>query len=114
MSSSAPGLIYVSSLPGGPEDASLGARGAVYSINLSTGTLAKVAGGFVGATNVAVAPDGTTYVAEMFGGRISTVSGGGAQPGRRRAVPAAVEWASGKLYATIDVFGNGSIVTVTP
>jgi streptogramin lyase len=108
------GLLYVSSLPGGPEDASLGARGAVYSINLSTGALTKVAGGFVGATNVAVAPDGTIYVAEMFGGRISTVSSGAASPVVDVPFPAAVEWANGKLYATIDVFGNGSIVTVSP
>jgi hypothetical protein len=108
------GLLYVSSLPGGPEDASLGARGAVYSIDMSTGEVTKVAGGFLGATNLAIAPDGTIYVAEMFGGRISTVSGAGAMPFVDVPFPAAVEWANGKLYATIDVFGNGSVVTITP
>ena len=31
------GWLYVSSLPGGPEDASLGARGAVFRVNPWTG-----------------------------------------------------------------------------
>lgn len=108
------GLLYVSSLPGGPEDASLGARGAVFSIDLATGAVKKVAGGFLGATNLAVAPNGTIYVAEMFGNRISTVAGGGPKPFADVPVPAALEWANGKLYATVDVFGNGSVVTFTP
>jgi hypothetical protein len=108
------GLLYVSTLPGGPENASLGARGAVYAIELGTGELSKVAGGFLGATNLAVAPDGTIYVAEMFRGRISTVSGAGAQLFVDVPSPAAVEWANGKLYVTIDVFGNGSVVAINP
>jgi hypothetical protein len=108
------GLLYVSSLPGGPEDPSLGARGAVYSINPATGEVTKVADGFLGATNVAVTPDGTIYVAEMFGNQISTVSDGGAEPLVDVPSPAAVEWSNGKLYATVDVFGNGAVVTVTP
>ncbi|SCL33823.1 hypothetical protein GA0070624_4831 [Micromonospora rhizosphaerae] len=108
------GLLYVSSLPGGPEDPSFGARGAVYSVNLATGTVTRIASGFLGATNLAVGPDGTIYVAELFGGRISTVSGAGAKPLADVPFPAAVEWANGKLYATTDVFGNGSVVTITP
>jgi hypothetical protein len=28
--------------------------------------------------------------------------------------PAGLEWANGKLYASIDAFGNGSVVTITP
>jgi hypothetical protein len=108
------GLLYVSTLPGGPEDPGLGARGAVYSVDPATGHVALVAGGFLGATNLAVAPNGTIYVAELFGNRISTVSGGGAKPFVEVPSPAAVEWADGKLYATVDVFGNGSVVTITP
>jgi hypothetical protein len=108
------GLLYVSSLPGGPEDESLGARGSVFSVNLATGNVTKVAGGFLGATNLAIAPNGTIYVAELFGGRISRVSGGGAVPVVDVPSPAGLEWARGKLYATVDVFGNGAVVTITP
>jgi hypothetical protein len=108
------GLLYVSLLPGGPEDPSLGARGAVYSVDPDTGKVAFVAGGFLGATGLAVAPDGTIYVAELFGNQISTVSGTGAKPLVDVPSPAAIEWAGGKLYATINVFGNGSVVTIAP
>ena len=108
------GLLYVSLLPGGPEDPSLGARGAVYTVDPSTGAVAFVAGGFLGATNIAVAPDGTVYVAELFGNQISRVVGTGGQPVVELPMPAAIEWADGKLYATVDVFGNGSVVTITP
>ena len=61
-----------------------------------------------------MAPDGTIYVAELFGNRISTVSGTGAEPLVDVPSPAAIEWADGKLYATINVFGNGSVVTIAP
>jgi hypothetical protein len=108
------GLLYVTSLPGGPEDESLGARGSVFSVNLATGSVTKVAGGFLGATNLAISPNGTIYVAELFGNRISRVSGGGAVPVVDVPSPAGLEWANGKLYATVDVFGNGSVVTITP
>jgi streptogramin lyase len=108
------GLLYVSSLPGGPEDSSLGARGAVYSVNLATGTVTKVASGFLGATNLAIAPNGTIYVAELFGNRISTVANGSAKPLVDLPSPAGLEWANGKLYATVDVFANGSVVTIAP
>ncbi len=47
------GNLWVSVLPGGPEDPSLGARGAVYKIN-KHGTVRRIHGGFVGATNLAV------------------------------------------------------------
>ncbi len=100
--------------PGGPEDPVLGARGSVYTVDPATGAAEFVAGGFFAATNVAVAPDGTVYVAELFGGKISKVSGSVGVTVVEVPTPAAVEWANGKLYATVDVFGNGSVVTITP
>jgi hypothetical protein len=111
------GWLYVTSLPGGPEDASLGARGALFKVNPANGKVRKVAGGFVGAVNLAVGPDGTIAVAELFGG-----TGGAGQvtlirPGSswRKSLaltsPGALEWVGSrrhsKLYVTTDAFVPG-------
>lgn len=107
------GWLYVTSLPGGPEDESLGARGAVYKINPHNGKVRRIAGGFVGAVDLALGPDGTIAVAELFGG------GGAGQvtlirpwSSWRKALPltapGAVEWVGSrrhsKLYVTTDAF----------
>ncbi|NTW42125.1 MAG: ScyD/ScyE family protein, partial [Cellulomonadaceae bacterium] len=55
------GKLYVTSLPGGAEDDSLGANGAVYRVDPRTGQVSLVARGFVGATGLAVAPTGKIY-----------------------------------------------------
>lgn len=108
------GWLYVSSLPGGPEDASLGARGAVYKVNPANGDTVKVAGGFVGTTGLAVSETGTIYVAEMFGGsdgsgQVSVVAPG-ATTGRTLVAlqsPAAIELAKGTLFVTTKAFVPG-------
>lgn len=125
----ADGWLYVTSLPGGPEDDSLGARGAVYKVDPRSGHVKKVAGGFVGAVDLALLPDGTIAVAELFGGdegqgQVTLVKG---RSSHRRVLdlksPAAVEWndsasmrnghgshrhaQKGGLYVTTDVFTNG-------
>lgn len=74
------GWLYVTLLPGGPESPVLGARGSVYKVNPWTGSVRKVAGGFLGATNLALGKHGEVYVAELFAGRISTVRHGTATP----------------------------------
>jgi hypothetical protein len=107
------GQLYVSTLPGGPEDPSLGARGGVYRVNPSTGVATRIASGLFAATNVAVAPDGTVYVAELFAGRISKIVGGAPETVVDVPLPASVEWTSSGLYASIDVFGAGAIVKIT-
>jgi len=107
------GALIVSLLPGGPEDASLGARGAVIRL-AGDGEFANLAQGFLGATNVALAPGGRIYVAELFGNRISLLRNGVITPVADVPSPAGLEYADGMLYASIDVFGNGSIVTITP
>lgn len=105
------GMLYVSTLAGDP------APGSVYRVDPSTGAATRIATGFVGATNLAVAPDGTVYVAELFADRISKVVAGGPVPIAELPSPAAVEWNDGKLYASQYAFGGphgGQVVTVTP
>lgn len=108
------GMLYVTLLPGGPEDPSLGARGSVLRIDPSDGEWTVLGRGFLGATNLALAPGGRIFVAELFGNRISLLKGGTVTPYVDVPSPAGVEYAGGKLYASVDVFANGSIVTITP
>lgn len=106
------GLLYVSVLPGGPEDGSLGANGRIYTVNPRTGAVHLLASGFAGATNVAVGPGGTVYVAELFGDRVSAISPSGVvSTFATLTQPAAVEVAGGRLYVSTNVFGDGSIVS---
>ena len=70
------GYLYVTTLPGGAEDASLGARGKVYRVNPRNGHIKLVASGFLGATNLALGKHHKIFVAELFGGQISVVKHG--------------------------------------
>lgn len=112
--------LWVTTLPGGPEDPSAGARGSVYVVNQSTGASTRYATGFAGATNLAVAPEGTVYVTELFAGKITKVATNGAKstfadlPG-----VVSVEYFGNKLYAgTLAPFGpdgptgTGSVVVL--
>ncbi len=107
------GYLYVSSLPGGPEDPSLGARGSVFRVNPNTGAVTKLAGGLAGATNVAVTPNGTVYATELFSGNVSRIANGHATPIAHLKDAAAVEYAKGKLYVSWNVFENGTISTIS-
>jgi hypothetical protein len=69
------GWLYVTTLPGGPESAALGARGKLWRVNPWSGKATELAGGFLGATNLALGTHGRIYVAELFGGKISVVKG---------------------------------------
>lgn len=69
------GFLYVTTLPGGPESAALGARGKLWRVNPRSGRAVELAGGFLGATNLALGTHGRIYVAELFGGKISVVKG---------------------------------------
>jgi hypothetical protein len=72
------GSLWVTVLPGGVESPVFGANGAVYKVNANTGHASLVTRGFLGATNLAVAPDGTVYVTELFGGKVSKLTRNGA------------------------------------
>jgi hypothetical protein len=117
------GWLYVTSLPGGPEDASLGARGSVLKVNLHNGHMKTVATGFVGATGLAISDTGTIFVAELFGGengagQVSMVKRGAkvGTPLIALSQPAAIELRGSKLYVTTDVLSEtgGGAITVVP
>ena len=85
------GSLIVSMLPGGPEDASLGARGGIIRI-AGDGEFANLASGFLGATNVAIGKGGRIYVAELFANRISVLRNGVVTPVADLPSPAGVEY----------------------
>ncbi|HST86407.1 MAG TPA: ScyD/ScyE family protein [Kineosporiaceae bacterium] len=113
------GLI-VSLLPGGPEDPSLGARGSVYRVSAASGNAHKIAGGFLGATNVAVAPHGRIFVAELFAGRISVIDHGRVRPYLDLPSALSLTWGAGTLFAGTlaptddqgNPSGTGSLVAI--
>ena len=114
------GMLWVTTLPGGPEDPSLGARGSVYRVNPRTGKSHRIATGFQGATNLAVTRTGKVYVTELFGNRISTVRRGHARPFVRLPHALSVEVHGRWLYAGTlapqddkgNPMGTGSIVKI--
>lgn len=114
------GMLYVTSLPGGPEDASLGARGAVFKVNPWNGKATEVATGFLGAVDLALDKRGRIYVAELFGNAITKIGRNGNTKVAEVEGPGALEYANGKLYATVgngfDAFGQpvASVVSLKP
>lgn len=107
------GHYYVSSLPGFPEAPG---AGSVWRIDSRTGALTQVATGFSGAVDIAVAADGTIYVAELFAGQISAIApGGGTSVVVQVDEPVALEIGpDGTLYATLGLEGPGVLVAITP
>lgn len=89
--------VYVSTLPGGA-----GALGSVYTIGWN-GHPHRLATGFPSATNIAVTPSGTVYVAELGTGVAKAWHGGAKQlsdPAGPLAAVVGLEWAHGKLFAS--------------
>lgn len=103
------GWLYVTTLPGGPEDPSFPARGGVWKIHPHSGAATQLVGGLAGASNVAIGKRGAIYVTELFGGRVSRVKHGTATPVIEIPAPAAIEYANGRLYVSYNVFANGTI-----
>lgn len=111
------GFVYVTTLPGGAEDGTLGANGAVWRVNPRTGQVHKIASGLLGATNLALS-EGRIFVTELFAGRVSRVRGHRVLP--YVDLPGAVSIEAGRhgsLYAgTLDPTfqGPGSVVRIDP
>lgn len=106
------GQLYVTTLPGGPEDASLGARGSVYRVDPRSGRTKLVATGLLGATNLALSR-GRIYVTEFFAGRVSVIRNG--KVGEFLYLPGAVSIEAGpggSLYAGTGLAGPPSVVRI--
>jgi len=103
------GMLYVSSLPGGPEDGSLGANGSVWRVDPATGDSTKVVGGLLSPVGVAVADNGDLYVSQLFAGQIVKVPAGSSTPEPYKSVklPGDVEWTPEAIYATTNVLSDG-------
>ncbi len=98
------GWLYVTTLPGGPEDPSFPPRGGVWKVNPWNGDATQLVGGLAGATNLALGRHGTIYVSELFAGRVSRIDHGTVTPLIDLPSPAALEYHHGKLYVGYDVF----------
>lgn len=96
------GWLYVSSLPGGPEDPSLGHRGAIFRVNPWTGAIHLWADEILSPTGIAVSGSGDVYAASMFGNEIVRIDAWTREQSQFLAVdgPAAVELQGNTLYAT--------------
>jgi hypothetical protein len=103
------GMLYVSSLPGGPEDGSLGANGSVWRVDPATGDSEKVVGKLASPVGVAVADNGDMYVSQLFAGEIVRVPAGtrAKEPYKTVRLPGDVEWTPEAIYATTRVLSNG-------
>jgi hypothetical protein len=93
------GVLYVTTLPGGPEGPDSGNPGSVYRLG-SGGKAAKIATGFAGATNLAINPQGNIYVAQIGAGTIAEIVGGKPKVVTNLPGVAAVEFFNGHLYAS--------------
>lgn len=106
--------VFVSLLPGGPEDPSLGARGSVVKVDLHRGRTTTVADGFLAATDLAVSPRGDIYVTELFGDKVTKVTRSGRSTVAELPFPGAIEWSRGRLYVAYDVFESGKLTVLRP
>ncbi|HYF73491.1 MAG TPA: ScyD/ScyE family protein [Nocardioides sp.] len=104
------GNLYVTSLPGGPEDPAMGANGAVYQVNPTTHAVVKQGSGLVSPTGLAIGADGTAYISMLFASTVLAIPlGGTPAPLAEVALPGAVEYAGGYVYVTeTDLMNDGS------
>jgi hypothetical protein len=115
------GKLYVSLLPGGPEDASFGARGSAWKLDANGSHLTQIGSGFLGTTNIAVSPSGDVYVSELFRGQVSKIVNGHGVAVAALPGPIGLEYAGGSLYAGViaqtdentgEVLAPGAVVKI--
>lgn len=102
------GALYVTSLPGAPGEGL--PTGRIYRFDPEDGARSVHARGLVSPTGLAMAPNGTAYVAQLFAGSIVEIPAEG-EPTTFAEVsfPGDVEFSGGAVYATeTDLMNDGS------
>jgi hypothetical protein len=101
------GQLYVTTLTGGSEAGF--PAGQLWRIDPATGAAHLLAGGFSGATNLAIGKDGAIYIAELDGSGISVYRNGTVSPYAALPGALAVETgAGGTIWATTAGFLAGA------
>ncbi|MET1065899.1 MAG: ScyD/ScyE family protein [Arthrobacter sp.] len=98
------GVLYVTSLPGGPEDPALGARGAIFKVDPAGNDVELVADEIMSPTGLVLDSNGDMYVASLFGAGVLRVD---PDSGEQTVVLAAtftadVDLRGRTLYATVN------------
>ena len=95
--------LYVSTLPGGPEDPALGARGAVFKVDPDNGRVELLADHVMSPTGLVVNDDGDVYVASLFGKGVLKIDrhSGKQSVVLNAALTADVDLRGSTLYATV-------------
>ena len=108
------GSLYVSTLPGGPEDPSFGrARQRLQGQPLGWSRLAGRDRDSPVRPTSPISPWGQIFVSELNGGQVSTIVNGHPVPVAQVPSPSGLEWSNGKLYVGTDTFGSGKIQTIS-
>lgn len=99
------GFLYVTSLPGGPEDLPFG---SVLRIHPDTGAVETIHEGLVSAAGVAIAENGDVYATELFGGRVTRIpaDGSDAEVWTEAVLPSAIEIDGNTVYVTSNVLSG--------
>ncbi len=84
--------------------------GAIYRIKLQNRTIKKQVGGLFAPVGLAVGANGTRYVSQLFGGKISRIKEGTTKVKTyaEAKLPASVEWTPDGIYATVNVLPGDS------
>jgi hypothetical protein len=118
------GSLYVTTLPGGPEQADGEPAGALWRVLPLTGARQLVTGGLDTPVGIAVADTGDVYVAELQANRVVRIAVGTSTPEvvARQTFPGDLEWDGDGLLASVDVLSGtsgqdpplGEIVRIRP
>lgn len=98
------GKLYVTVLPGGPEDPSLGARGAVFTVDPDGGKVKLLAEKIMSPTGLAIDGDGNLFLASLFGEGVLKIDGRSGKQSviLNAALSADVALNGNRLFATVD------------